>query len=213
MSNKLITPTLMNAFEWMITCPDSWRDKAKRDLLRTLRREYADEPNVAFERGNRFESTLFRASYRPAEGLGGTRHFKLAVELVRGARFQVKSKSFITVGDVEYCIYGKIDALKRDVILDVKTTKEFRGESRYLNSMQHKMYCYNENIMSFVYVVAEFRGEEGDELRAVHEVNYYAEDRESLKAQIIGKIQEWEAYLEDNTEFKEAYNTKFCRQN
>lgn len=59
--------------------------------------------------------------------------------IVRGGQFQYKAKRTVTVGGIEFLIYGRLDVLKAGTIYDIKFTKNY-DRGKYFSSTQHPLY-------------------------------------------------------------------------
>lgn len=59
--------------------------------------------------------------------------------IVRGGQFQYKAKKTVTVGGIEFLLYGRLDVLKAGTIYDIKFTKSY-DRGKYFSSTQHPLY-------------------------------------------------------------------------
>lgn len=59
--------------------------------------------------------------------------------IVRGGQFQYKAKKVVTVGGIEFLLYGRLDVLKAGTIYDIKFTKNY-DRGKYFSSTQHPLY-------------------------------------------------------------------------
>ena len=59
--------------------------------------------------------------------------------IVRGGQFQYKAKKTVTVGGIEFLLYGRLDVLKAGTIYDIKFTKNY-DRGKYYGSTQHPLY-------------------------------------------------------------------------
>jgi hypothetical protein len=219
--SRLITPSIVGAVEWARTAPNSdnhngstWKVQARVDLENQLGRvpwSEADSNKPSLVLGKKFEETLYAEACKEQVD-GGSDHFRWFLSKVKGGTFQKVSKRFIEVDGVEYCLYGKLDVWFPEIIYDVKTTRRFKGIRAYLDSFQHVMYCYNENIMDFAYLVAEF--EDKDEMPKIldhHEVKFHAEGRDALRDKVVETIRSFAAYINADEKLQTLYTTKFSR--
>lgn len=150
----LITTSILDSFEWFNNCPPSWKDKAHKDILSSLRRE-PWKPHKSAKRGMEFEDMVY-AHARLKKSTGGSRHFQEVVNKCRGGKFQQVLKKNIKVNGNNVVLYGKVDVLFEDRILDIKTTENYRGASKYLNGWQHLLYLYMSGLQDFSYLVVLF---------------------------------------------------------
>ena len=206
--SRLITPTLIGSISWLRSCYPSQKPKAALDLKNLLARKYGPM-SPALELGIKFENAVVKATSLEPADVKGSEHFKWIVKEVRGGEFQRKTSVMLTIDDAEYCLYGKEDAWFPDIIKDIKTTSNYKGEYSYMKSFQHKMYMYNENISKFRYVIAEFDGDQ--KIIDHHSVDIEIVDRSALEAEIISTIKEAVAFLKQNTELFTLYTTVFSK--
>lgn len=209
--NKLITASLFNGIDWYRNCPESWRKKAFSDLKNQLSRIWV-EPNEAIRRGMEFENTIYKILQLGKENkVNCSDIFKKFLVECKGGIFQKKTKMIIEVDGVEYLLFGKMDCWFPDLIIDIKTTsKEWDdwSKKKYLESMQHVIYCYTEGISSFKYLIGLFNDGKLIEMKSL---GFNAVSQDALKKQIIDKIKEMVLFFEEHEELKILYHTKFCR--
>ena len=206
--SRLITSSLFSSIDWHTNCPPSWKEKAIKDLRNMLARIWTT-PNPAAQRGIDFEKLLYSVLRQGKEDkVNCSDEFREIMKTCKGGSFQKKTKKYIEVNENEYCLFGKIDVWFHDVIIDIKTTGNYKGEKNYLNSMQHKLYCYIEHIRNFEYVVAEFNGDSGPILK-VHTIPYQVNYWDKLEEEIIEKIKEAINFLKTDEEIFELYTTKY----
>ena len=137
-NNKfLITQSLLSAWLWSYKL-----DNGYDDFLKTLHREKTP-PTTAMLDGIRFENCL-NATLNGADIYADHEWFKpvvqLAGELV-GAQQQVRLSRDITVGGINFVVYGVLDYLKAGIIYDAKFSKTYHY-GKYLDSPQWPMYFY-----------------------------------------------------------------------
>jgi hypothetical protein len=209
--SKLITASLISSVDWLKKCPSNWKDKAYQDLFNQLARVYPKEIPMPIKRGIEFETTVqSQVESGRWKDVKSSEHFKKVCSLCAGGEFQVKSKSYITVRGVEYCLYGKIDNKFSDLINDLKATGNFKKDS-YTKSFQHKIYCHNEQIKNFNYIVAEFEKESMTKIKEVHEVPIHIADLRQNEQEIKDKIIEVIDFISCDDELLELYNKSFCK--
>ena len=201
MTKLLITPTLLNSFQYYIQ--DEYKSPAdsRADFLRTLSRERF-EPNEAMQRGIDFENEIKTIAdkfielkiedYEAKSNL-----FKIA-DIVKGGLWQQTCKKDLTIGNQEFLLYGKCDVVKRDTIYDIKFTSNYEV-GKFLDSAQHLIYLYCLDLPNFQYLVSD--GEE-----------YWVEDYHNhagIEDEIKSKISDFLSYLENDKEAKEMFFTKW----
>lgn len=208
MSN-LITPSLISSVNWLKTCPPTWKVKAYNDLKNTLARIYM-EPSPEIKRGIECERKVneILTSRVDVSMVKCSDNFKKLLTYCNGYTQQKVTKKILTIDDEEYCLYGKIDYYKPDHIIDLKTTNEYKP-SKYLNSYQHKIYCYIERITKFTYLVAEFY--KSDKITKVVGLEILFDEFDLIEKEIILKIKEVISFLKlDDTLFT-LYKTTFSK--
>lgn len=218
--SRLITPSIIGAVEWLKAAPDHWNEEkqvnwkaqARIDLENQLGRvpwSEADSKKPSLLLGHKFEDTV-RAYAQKEQVDGGSDHFRWFVEKCKGGQWQRKTKRIITLSGVEYCLYGKIDVWFPDRIVDLKTTRRFKGSESYLSSFQHTMYCFCENIMDFEYLIAEFEDkDENPRILEHHEVRYHAKDRVTLREKVERTVEAFAEFIGSDPKLFELYTTKF----
>jgi len=209
--SRLITGSLFGSISWAKNSPPHWRERAYQSLEDMLARVWND-PNEAAQRGMDFEKTAYSILGSKAnniEALSCSDHFKKILNLCKGGQFQKKTKSFIEIAGEEYCLYGKIDVWFEKLIIDIKTTGNYKGRDNYLKSMQHKIYCYCEGISDFQYVIAEFTDSSGNTIKEVHIVDYHIDNPKDLKEEITDEIINALTFLEADPKLMDLFLTKY----
>lgn len=207
--NKLITQSLVSGVEWLQNCPPSWKENAYKDLVSMLSRDYSKPMPEPVRIGIEFENVVYsvlNGQLKPQKELSPK--FQQVLDRCHGGIFQKKSKSFIKIKNVSYCLYGKIDVYFPKEIIDIKTTKDFKGPQKYLDSIQHRVYCHNEKIPKFTYLVAELN--EKKKISKLREVNIEIDDFEKNEIIFMERIENVLSFIYSDKELKELYNTKFC---
>ena len=203
--SKLITASLVGAIDWAKKCPESWKEKAMKDLANQLARRYDTPQSPQQERGRKFENFVY-AKAAPQQGpIKGSEHFRWFVQECAGGVFQKKMRKIIVVDGTEYCLYGKADAWFPDIIKDIKTTDNWRGDSHYLGGFQHKLYCYMEHISKFIYLVAEFFPGDMSTIVARHSVWFTVEDFAALEKEVFDKVREVVSFLGADEKLRPLY--------
>jgi|GEM_PF-3574746 hypothetical protein len=203
--SRLITPSLIGSVDWFKKAPPSWKEKAYTDLTNTLSRIYT-EPSPEIKQGMEVEHKLNSVLTEKNYSVKCSDNFRKLINKCKNSVQQKKSKKIIDIEGESFCLYGKIDYLFPKQIIDLKTTKEYKPE-KYLNSWQHKIYCYNEGIEDFLYLIAEM---EDGKIEQVYELPYKVTAFEEIEASICGKIIQTIRFLELDEHLYHLYNTKFC---
>lgn len=204
--SRLITASLIGSIKWYKTCYPTQKQKAALDLRNQLGR-VKTPLSPALDLGIRFEDAIIKATALKPEEVTGSEHFKWVVEEVRGGEFQRKTSVMLAIDGFDYCLYGKIDAFFPEIIKDIKSTSNYKGVENYTTSFQHKLYCYNEKVRYFRYLVGEF--DKDQKLIGHHAIDIDLPDPIALEAEIVKTIKEAIAFLSSNTELFTLYTTKF----
>lgn len=183
--NLLITTSILDSYAWFRTCPPSWRTRAYNSLVATIRRE-GYTPHKTAQRGIDFENAI----YRCAEG--GSEKFQKIANYFKGASFQRVIKRHIEVEGRRVLLYGKVDALRNDVIGDIKTTENYRGDQKYLSGWQHKIYTLITGIPKFEYYVVLLEAFPGTTIIDSYQIPYTAPPEEQLLSDVQAGI--WDFY-------------------
>jgi hypothetical protein len=74
--------------------------------------------------------------------------------IVRGGQFQYKAKNVVTVGGIEFLLYGRLDVLKAGTIYDIKFSKSY-DRGKYFSSTQHPLYLkLIPEAREFIYLIS-----------------------------------------------------------
>lgn len=125
-SKVYITQTLLNSWNYVMSCDDERTQTAYNDFINTLNKIYTP-PNIYMERGIQFEQDCVDGN---VEGIS---------ELIKGGVFQATGTKVIEVDDVEVLLYGKLDCLKAGIIYDIKRVSKYETQ-KYYDSYQHHLY-------------------------------------------------------------------------
>lgn len=231
MTKYLITPTLLNSFQYYIE--DEYKSPAdsRADFLKTLSRERF-EPNEAMQKGIKFEQDIedycngeFELSYKIISTIGGTcgslsedmdaweedvKIFDVDYnqcvirygKIVKGGLWQQTCKKDLRVNNQDFLLYGRVDVLKRDTIYDIKFTSNYELD-KYLNSSQHLIYLYCLGLPKFQYLISDGK-------------DYWIDDYHNhagIEGEIKSKISDFMAYLENDKEAKEMFLTRWIAKN
>ena len=203
MTKYLITPTLLNSFQYYIQ--DEYKSPAdsRADFLRTLSRERF-EPNKAMQKGIDFENdvkiaTEYKYKYwQDNKTVEYDSVIDCLANIVQDGIWQQTVKKDLTVGNQEFLLYGKCDVIKRDTIYDIKFTSNYEV-GKFSDSAQHLIYLYCLGLPKFQYLISD--GEE-----------YWVEDYHNhagIEDKIKSKISDFIGYLENDQEAKEMFFTKW----
>lgn len=217
----LITPTLIGNIDFYKSAPKSWAEKAKESLEQSLQRIYTS--NVYADRGNAFEKNLQSVAekLRPPEGLkwgqrgwnlnlsglNGSDQFKEVLGHIQGGLMQKKEGKEYNIAGERCFLYGRYDVWFEDLIIDIKTTEEFKRR-KYETSFQHIQYLYVSGIDQFKYVVAEW--DEYPKIRKVYTVDYTVEDRKTLALEVEQTVAEALDFLKSKPKYWDWYRDIFC---
>jgi len=211
----LITSSLFGSIEWYENAYKNWKEKAYNDLKNMLAREWSGMSDAA-QRGVDFENAIYNTLKSGKENkINSSDFFKVFLEKCKGGEFQKVTKKFLTVDGKEYCIYSKLDVWFPDIIIDIKTTSKWDqySEGKYLNSMQHIMYCYTSDIPNFLYMVALFDGETSKTIQIIKYLQYEAPTIPFLENMIVEKIKKMEQFFSVHQELNELFEHTYSKYN
>lgn len=215
----LVTPSILDSYTWLTTCPASWKEKAEAEFSNSLNRIYTDlSPEI--RRGMDFEDKICRDVYISRE-LFIEKHGKMLSEfyaMCKGGAQQAVLKTTIKVDDQDYLLYGKADILFMPMgataghILDIKTTGKFKGPQYYTGRAQHLLYIVASGIERFTYLVAVGKDVEGKawEVDSVLPIDASTNYEEAL-VRLQSKIRDFVAFLQKRPELLTAYVEVFTR--
>lgn len=211
---RLITSSLIGGIKWAETCPPSWKKKAFQDLTNTLARIWT-EPEGPAKLGIDFENWVYKVlghKVKP-DNINSSEMFKEIIRRYysRTLEIQKKVKRFITIDNHEYCLYGKLDiCFGVSYIEDIKTTSKIMNsyESKYLEGIQHHLYCYITEIPNFSYFIVVFNDK--GEIHSTHEVEYYSPGMEYEREVIEEAIREVFVFFGQHPNLLKLYSEKYC---
>lgn len=153
----LITPSLLNSWDFFLSASGEWEDKAKEEFSACLRRE-PFLPTPAIQAGIDFEAAVKAASEGIAKSSGDEAYDDCVdeiAEIVRGGAWQIKVQKTILAGGMIVLLYGKVDVLKGPYCYDIKFTGKYETP-KYIRSAQHPLYleCL-ETVPTFQYLVSD----------------------------------------------------------
>lgn len=199
MANVLITPTLLDSFDFAMTAPPSWKERAMTGFLQKLRREKAHYP-AWVGKGITFENAVYKAckvakAKDQDEVTEGTKLFQKVCARCFDGNYQSVAKKTIYIAGEEVRFWGKEDVRFPEKIVDIKTTLNYKGEQKYLNGHQHLIYCWCDDVKEFEYIVAEWENEHSDLVIDVHSIPYTITDMRIVEAKIIAKVETFFGWL------------------
>lgn len=197
----LITPTLLDSYNFAKTAPPSWRARAYTSLVQKIQRT-PFEANAEMKKGIDFENAVYRICNRiTASGTTeitedlGSISFRHVLKKCVGGNFQKVIKRTLNIDGMDVLLYNKLDVYFPDKITDIKTTANFKGEYNYLKGWQHKLYTWASGIDLFEYIVVEWQSKESTIIKDVHNIPYKVRDFDTLENEITSGIQEFFQYL------------------
>jgi len=180
------------------------------DLLDKLNRAEF-EPTEAMEKGTAFESAVALNStnfrYSDKEYTFDKELVTKLHEMVAGGVYQKGLKYTIAMDDCVVNFYGYSDFIKRDTIIDLKTTSQYTFP-KFDKSFQHKVYLCGANQMGyqlnkFQYLVTDFK----DYFYEIYPFNKeeYDADLRSIASDLIGFIESRRLMITNENLFREDY--------
>lgn len=210
-NNLLITPTLLDSFEFVVNAPPSWKARANKDFVAKLRREKTTFPawvkkGIAFEDAVYLECNRAKAKGQ-TEVTCGSEHFQSVANYCLPGTYQgVVKREFLLDGE-PVVLWGKKDVTLSDRVVDIKTTLKF-NPSKYFRGWQPVMYCWGEGTPHFQYIIVEWKDEDSNEIKKVHfdlEIKY--DDTEKLEEKILSGIKEMISYMHQHGLYDDYYFT------
>jgi len=218
---NLINATLIGKVEWYFTSPDAiikderggdgkltWKKKAFEDLKSTLARTYTDMPEAA-RRGIVFEKSVYENAKK--EEIKGSPEFISVCRSVQNFSFYEKEGKKLSTKFGDSYIHCKYDAINRErkCVIDIKTTEKYY-KGKYMETVQHLLYCYVSGCTQFTYLVAEW--DQYPKIKKIHQENFWVEKDlpgSELKESILYKVESCLKALKD-LDLWDLYRDKYC---
>lgn len=181
MSNKptyKISASLLNNYFYYLNNPSK---RGFESLVKRLKNIY--ESNFFMERGNRFESEVFKGEHGSMSAL------------VKGLPKQVWASKVVERDGYNIRIAGIMDVVDEDKkrIYDIKRVSKFTKD-KYDNSTQHLIYFYlRPEMRDFYYLVAVGRNEEFTE-----EVAHYKRPDDNIEETVLHIVDNFYTFLKEN---------------
>jgi len=210
MIKYLVTPTLIQSWQYWMNYDGENEQSVHNSFLSTLKREKT-EPTQAMLKGIEFEKKIIEcASIKPWEDqeyLASIENNPIdpvlsIAEIVTDGMFQTVLKKEITCNSYSLLLYGKADAIKEDMIYDIKYTSSYEV-GKFANSVQHLLYLYCANLEKFDYLISD--GE------SFWRESYYLTS-ETIQSNLLQRISEFLSWLEDHISYKTIYQNKWLTQ-
>jgi len=209
----LVTPTILDSYEFAKSAPPSWTVRAEEGFLAKLRREKVDYP-AWVKKGQSFEDTVVRVCnahhnkrFKTNPVKQGSELFQKVVSECIGGTFQEKLSKKMEIDRQKVFLFGYCDVTFPTLTIDLKTTLNYKGESKYLNRHQHLIYSYIRQVPEFKYLVVQWANEDAITIQAVHDIYYHAPDQAELERIIRLKISNFFDYLSQNNLWQAYYYT------
>lgn len=133
-----ISPSLINSFNYAMTCDDDKTADAIASFISTLKRE--PRPTTAAQRnGIAFEAMVNTYVLSGGREIPDNPIARAFGERLKGATLQVECLKRIEVGGESYRLKGIIDALRAGIITDIKFTTAYEY-GKFADSAQHPAY-------------------------------------------------------------------------
>jgi hypothetical protein len=182
----------------------------EKDLIDKLNR-VPFQSSEAMDKGNAFELAVCT---NESEVIFGENKYFFDKELVSklnamvsGAAYQKGLKYTLTFDDVMVNFYGYSDFIRRDTIVDLKTTGQY-SFPKFDKSFQHKVYLLGANQMGykldkFQYLVTDFK----DYFYEIYpyDAEKYSNELKSIAVDIINFIQSRKDLITNENLFKADY--------
>lgn len=182
-----MTASMLQAYDWYVGAPASWKDRAWRQLVGMFTDTYTDSAGA--RRGREYEDII-----NHEVETGSCRYPELTGAVCQKwlSPYAVNTK----YGLMQF--RGRIDYARTGVLYDLKTTMSYDPE-QYRAKWQHVVYCLAERTWHFVYLVALFPDKTGLEPIATARVPCVVapEDEQRLRTHIeemLGVFKERRVY-------------------
>lgn len=202
MTKYLITPSLLNSYQYYIQ--DEFKSPAdsRADFLKTLAK-VKTETTPAQQKGIDFENDINQLTNNLVSTLNdkSQEYIRCVINIaniVNSGLWQQTCKKELKIGNQEFLLYGRTDVIKRDTIYDIKFTSNYEL-GKFYNSSQHRIYLYCLGLPKFQYLISD--GKE-----------YWIEDyhsHEGIEDELKGMIGNFMGYLENDKEAKQMFLTKW----
>ncbi len=209
----LVTPTILDSYEFAVNAPPSWKATAEEGFLARLRREKADYP-LWVGKGLKFEDAVYkscRVHYKdrfeenPIQE--GSQHFRDVCAMCIGGTFQEKLSKKMDIAGEQAFLFGYTDVSFPSITLDIKTTLNYKGPAKYLKGHQHLLYSFMRETPNFTYIIAQWESEDSNTIQAIHTIDYEAPTMDKLEKTIVDKIGAFFDYLRDEGLWLDYYHT------
>ena len=210
MNTYLITPTLIQSWQYWYNYDGGNEEEVKSSFLKTLKREKTPT-NEAMQAGIDFEKQVIQCSYdkpwtcNEVMACSDDTCILDVAQIVENGMFQVSLKKEIKVSDTNFLLYGKADVIKEDTIFDIKYTTNATNYNigKYSNSIQHLLYMFCAELNKFQYIISD-----GD--------SYWLEDYNLSNTQIHSavseKVSNFYSFLQSNQELLNIFQEKWKTQ-
>lgn len=211
MNKYLITPSLINSYQYYIN--DQFKSPAdsRADFLKTLSRKKF-EPSEAMQKGIDFEEAIrevcetkeveeifhFSNFENYEERIREAEIVNILSRIVKGGIWQATCKKDLQVNDQDFLLYGRCDVIKADIVFDIKYTSKYEL-GKFSDSIQHLIYLYCLDLPKFSYLISN-----GKEWWREDYIN-----NGNVENEIKSKISDFLGYLESDKEAKEMFFNKW----
>lgn len=203
-----ITPTLLNSFDWYNSCPDSWREKAYKDIEATIKRlpkEFGPEA----AKGIQFEDAVQKICKKgTVDSITASAGFKEVVKRCEGGKFQTWCDYTFEHDGQRVRAYGKIDVCFPEKLIDIKTTKKYKGPLSYIKGWQPVIYMLSTDVKFFEFIIAEWKSEDSLKVANVHSASLHFQD--NMAAKLVEQYDKFVGFLK-KVGLYEAYLYDFCK--
>ncbi len=210
MNAYLVTPTLIQSWQYWYNYDGDNEEEVKTSFLKTLKQEKTPT-NEAMQAGINFEKQVIQCSYdkpwtcNEVMACSGNNCILDIAQIIENGMFQVALKKEIKVAETNFLLYGKADVIKEDTIFDIKYTTNASNYNigKYSNSVQHLLYMFCAELSKFQYIISD-----GD--------SYWLEDYNlsdiQIQSALSEKISSFYYFLQNNQEFLKIFQEKWQTQ-
>ena len=149
---NLITPSLLNAWNYYFDAPEDYDESSKQSFLDALNKIKYPQTDVQLE-GVKFEEHVRCIREFTDEDERYRSAVLEAREVVKNGVWGMSCSKQITIDGNEYLLYGRPDVVRGPTCFDIKWTGTY-SYGKYINNTQHPLYMYClDALWDFQYVV------------------------------------------------------------
>lgn len=218
MNTYLITPTLIQSWQYWYSYDGDNEEEVKSSFLTTLRREKTPT-SEAMQKGINFENDIqavckkeyqfYDYSYKLEKNLEVIDKYEECIssiaDILNTGMWQIALQKEIQIADTNFLLYGKADVIKEDTIFDIKYTTNANNYDlgKYSDSIQHLLYMFCAELNIFQYIISDGKS---------YWLEYYNLSNAQIYSALSEKISNFYSFLQNNQEFLKIFQEKWQTQ-